>query len=345
MLRLVSLGLLVAAVAGDFDFTSCEKGSTCPAWISLLANPSKTITIEDKVKGANAEYYRIHVTGQVTTGVGYGHEAPASVFKFRRYSEFDALKTKLGPDAPGDFPEKLYFNSIVSWLAPDKMDSRRTGLETWFKAVLNHEVSYSDAWADELFLFLDPKSSTTAAKAGIVMLPDANKICNEDIHYFGIDVGTGEAKVRVWRRYRDFYAFYEELATLGLAVDSPVQATFPPKIFWNKFIKMWESKLEERRRGLESWLQEVKMLDGSAPGGVYAEALGKFLDPEHNKKKIGWDCLTEETAQIAYSKIAELYNQTKSMASELYEEYVAPQLVSSGDEAAAKSATYGEGEL
>jgi hypothetical protein len=299
LLRLVSAALLVAEAAQAF--TACETGSKCAEWVDLMADSAKTVTIEERVKGASAEYYHITIKG--------GAEDSVKVVKFRRYSEFDKLKKALGEEAPGDFPEKLWWNWAVSKLAPSKLEERRVGLETWLRAVLSHD-SAKGAWADDLFTFLDPMNSIMAVKSGISMLPTANKICNEDIHYFGIDLGTGAEKVRVWRRYSDFYAFYTDLESKGLK-DDMTKAQFPPKIFWNKVLKMWERMLEDRRAKLEAWLQEVKLLADSASGGVYHDTLTKFLDPMEAKSKIAWDCFTEDTAAAVYQKMTGLFGSAK----------------------------------
>jgi hypothetical protein len=73
----------------------------------------------------------------------------------------------------------------------------------------------------------------------------------EEFHLFGIEVKQGGKQWTVMHRYNDFKALKEKL---GLEADSLPGAPFPSK-FWSPFPS--ESKLAERRKGLEKWLQQV----------------------------------------------------------------------------------------
>lgn len=325
---LVLLSLCAFAI-GD-DFASCTSGSSCTAWKDLIDGPVE-IDIQDGTKADDVQYYRIDVT--------YG-KSRATFSKLRRYSEFVDLRKRLGLDDAAEdvfkdtapFPPKLVLNSIVQAMWPETLNERRVQLDVWLQAVLEHENS-KVTWADALFDFLDPKESVSAALSGIRMPPDANKMCKaltwpvtSDKHYFGIDFDNGSDKpVRVWRRYSDFAALNETLGTQDF------DAIFPEKLYWNSVIPMWEKKLEQRRRGLEAWLRQVKLHENSAEGGIWAEELKKFLDPE-DTEKLQIDCDLNSRIDATMAELTKVYAQAKDKFDELTKEQIVEEPTESTQE-------------
>ncbi|KAJ3189154.1 hypothetical protein HDU85_002779 [Gaertneriomyces sp. JEL0708] len=64
----------------------------------------------------------------------------------------------------------------------------------------------------------------------------------------------------VWRRYSDFDALFQALSAI-----SPSVPPLPPKQ-WSVFGSMSSEKLDDRRRGLESWCQEILKGDDRLKG-------------------------------------------------------------------------------
>jgi hypothetical protein len=314
--------IVLLAFAVEDDYMACTSGSSCAAWKALVEGPAK-IVIQDEEHGEDVQYYRMDVIH--ADGVTY-------FSKLRRYSEFVNLRKSLGlGDGDGaaardvaPFPPKLYLNAIAQKLWPSTMEDRRAQLEVWLQKVIAHENS-TGPWADYLFAFLDPKHSAATFSSGISMPPDANKICRtltwpvtNDKHYFGIDVNNGGEKPdRVWRRFSDFHALNETLSTLK-EDDIEALGAFPEKLYWNHLIPVWESKLEERRRGLEAWLQKAKLHPNSALGGLWADELNKFLDPA-GTEKLEEDCYLEKMGQTTYTELEKLYSNVKDKIDELSE--------------------------
>lgn len=313
MLRLLSLLVLVMAlpvsVIGD-GFAACDSGESCEAWTALFDGSLKT-SIKDHVKGAQAQYYRIDV-------VPGNDEHPWSTF--RRYSDFDKLRTSLNAmDLEAPFPEKFYVNWFYETFAPDKFAERRGQLELWLQELLQRP-DCKGPWADALFKFLDPKAAIALRKSGIVMRPDANKICGGVHHYFGIDTTESEAD-RVWRRYSEFTKFQSTLTSADK--EAVINAPFPPKLLWNQFVSVPESVLQERRRGLEAWLQEVKLHPNSDGDGPWAKELQSFMDPSANQDKMEENCAFEKKVEAvaawydkAKKKLVEMTKSEEKAASE-----------------------------
>lgn len=317
--------MVLFAFAAENDYTTCSSGSSCTAWKALVESPAK-IFIQDGKHSKDVKYYRI----DVIDADGVTHFS-----KFRRFSEFVNLRKSLGlGDDDGaaakdaaPFPPKLYLNTISQKLWPSTMEDRRAQLEMWLQKVIAHENS-TGPWADYLFAFLDPKHLAATFSSGISMPPDANKICRtltwpvtNDKHYFGIYVNNGgENPDRVWRRYSDFHALNETLSKLR-EDDIEALGAFPEKLYWNHLIPVWEGKLEERRRGLEAWLQKVKLHPNSAVGGLWADALNKFLDPA-STEKLEKDCYLEKVGQATRSELKKLYSNMKAQMGELSESMI-----------------------
>lgn len=321
------LVVLRAFAVGD-DILTCTSASSCGAWKDVV-DGSATINVQEGNKAEDVQYYRIDVKCE---------KSGTSFSKLRRFREFVKLRNDL--DLNDDnlpwpriklppFPPKLVLNSIVQKLWPQTLEDRRAQLQAWLRAVVTHENSMGK-WADELFAFLDPKETASASSSGIVMPPNANKICwtltwpvTSDKHYFGIDVDNGsDMPNRVWRRYSDFHALNETLGRLG-GKDEDFKVAFPGKLYWNNIISIgkWDGKLEERRRSLEVWLRQVKLHPNSASGGAWIEELNKFLDPTETEK-LEKDCALKETAEATYTELEKLYSQMKDKIDELTKEKV-----------------------
>jgi hypothetical protein len=296
-------------VIGD-SITTCESGESCEAWKALFDGSLKT-SVKEHVNGHDAQYYRI----EVDPGNG---EKPWSVF--RRYSDVDSMRERLGDGVvdlryiTAPFPPKLYANWFYETFAPEKFEERRKQLDVWLQQVTKHP-DCKGKWADEMFKFLDPKSVKSIKTSGIDMPPDANRICGGKHHYLGIDVASGEATARVWRRYSEFADLEKKITSRCDHPGCAINAPFPPKLIWNSFIKIFEGHLQERRRGLLAWLQELKVHPYSNDDGLWAEELKTFLDPEANQEKLKVDCAWEE-------KVADLtawYNKAKDKLVETVE--------------------------
>jgi hypothetical protein len=108
-----------------------------------------------------------------------------------------------------------------------------------------------------------------------VQLPSAAMECRGDVNFFGIDVTPesmeGSAATAPWRTMRRYNDFKDLADRLGPQTYSFRDAPFPKKHFFG----CTGETLENRRRGLEVWLQRV--LRHPASTNVWIPALRDFL--------------------------------------------------------------------
>lgn len=88
-----------------------------------------------------------------------------------------------------------------------------------------------------------------------------------DVHYFAVDVlpEGGGGPWRVMRRYNDFNAFHDKIG----------KPSFPDAPFPGKHLFGIGLKIDDRRRGLEAWLQRI--IQNPSSRGPWAIALNNFL--------------------------------------------------------------------
>jgi hypothetical protein len=188
-----------------------------------------------------------------------------------RYNDFYALQGKLGPaaaslpDAP--FPGKSWWRSSQSTLK-----ERRKGLEKWSQQVLLHQKS-EESWKHPLQEFFHPAHSPSLETLdGLeVSMPGHKDREAHGVHLFGLYVKQGGRKWTVMHRYKDFQTLKGKL---GPKADSLPDAPFPGRFGW------WpsQSMLEERRRGLEKWSQQVLLHQKSEDS--WKQPLKEFFHPE-----------------------------------------------------------------
>jgi hypothetical protein len=213
--------------------------------------------------------HHLEVGGPFYFRVLVNHGSPSAWVVLRTSQEIQTLHAKLSEAA--EYRLSPVPQGNVDYMADDERKAHYLALSEW----LQHTVSLTrGAHSDAVKLmvdFLDPASGAIARDSGITMPPDNSKMCAFR-HFFGIQVGDhiGSKAAKVFRSFADFSKLREELGDTASALSD---IRFPTESI----------ALEERRRGLEAWLQTVmkrrrdeKVLEGP---------LQKFLDPKLAEEK------------------------------------------------------------
>jgi hypothetical protein len=118
-------------------------------------------------------------------------------------------------------------------------------------------------------------TSLVAGPAQIVIQEEKK---GEGGQYYRIDVIHAD-KVNYFSKLRRYSEFVSLRTTLGLGEkDTEDVAKFPPKLVFNAVAKFFNpAVMEERRAGLQEWLQ--KAMEDERSKGPWADALFDFLDP------------------------------------------------------------------
>jgi hypothetical protein len=165
----------------------------------------------------------------------------------------------------------------------------------------------------------------------IVMDGSADKEVDA-VYLYGITVTSGGEKWTTYHRYNDFAALKK---FLGTEADVIAAAPFPGKYFW-----FWPSAAmkDDRRKGLEKWLQEVavraaKVIDSwkeplneflkkdSEIGKYGRDPWMQFVELVKAKVEVGWATTKDRLMQLASSVDDTAQSSWAATASKLQEWY------------------------
>jgi hypothetical protein len=154
----------------------------------------------------------------------------------------------------------------------------------------------------------------------------------DSVFQYGISVKSKGKEWTTFHRYNDFVALK---TTLGAEADVIASAPFPGKYFW-----IWPSAAmkEDRRTGLENWLQQVvaraskvieswkeplnEFLKKDSEVGVYGkDKLMQFADSVHGSAQASWATTQDQWMQLVNSVNETAQSSWATTATKLQEWY------------------------